>query len=1526
MKTIGKLILIFLTMLSCMGVQGTSAAMWCDFSSYCSHVCDSEPCSEVFWDGFCEPWENIYGWLVYVGYKRMYDCDGIECVCEGMRGIDIADFPTKGECLEVYCGRHIVDQNKYISCMFTGNFPPPPCDDDDQCCFGGNNGSGSGSGGSGGAGSPPPPIPIIATVSHSPSLKVDLQYNHNNKVDRGLGVGWSHTYLYSFNENDDGNIIITGNAGFPFLYVHHSDGTYESAPYDRTILTRDGGTFVATLKDGTKYLYNNSRLERVEDLAGNFQTLSYSSQGFLESVSDNFGRTIQFNYTENNGLYRLQRVTDPNNNSYSFLYQDDNLIAIVYPDNTQRRFEYNDPNGPHNLTRIIDNNGHTVVQYQYDGEGRIIKKSGEGDTNAIEINYLPATDLFSDDFEAGISSTWTVISGIVDLTDDPDQEHYTNHVIRMHPGSVTYRVQSGAVESLKASFDLWVGEENSQDFLVKIYDSTRGDEYGAWLKFASTGKVQAELIYEGSNRTIDIANGLSTGKWHKVIIEADAREDYTYFKVWIDCEYLGGYPFKRETSKLDTVIIDVQTNGSDISIDNFSLSEITLNGSKRITTDAQGNKQVLTILSQNEFGGKSYSYEMAGMVGKGCSSCSVSTKLYEYDAQWNLRRTVDGNNIITEMTYDDRGNMLTKTEAKGTALERRTTYTYHSRFNKVLIRTEASVDTAGENKSITYTYDDANGNLLREMVTGYSNGMPFTLETNYQYNSHGQVTQIDSPRNDTNDVTAYTYHPADGYLTSINYPNGTITYSIYDGNHNVGTITDLNGETTFYTYDYANRVKTITVGSAVTVYDYDPAGNIRTVTMPEGNRIHYEYDGSNRLTMVKDDLGDYISYEYDSKGNKTREEIHDTQGTLKKYSSFEYDQSSRLNKIKNPDNSSTGFAYDNNGNRTQMTRPGGEITAYEYDELNRLKKVIESRGTPEEAKTEYEYDSQDNLIEVKDAEEKVTRYSYDDMGRLIRTVSPDTGTTTYAYDEAGNLKTRTDAKGTATGFEYDPLNRLVKMDFPTDQDITYTYDETGVPYGIGRLTTMADASGTSRYSYDERGNVTEQRCTIEGRTFITGYEYNLNNVAKKISYPGGIVVEYGLDSIGKITGLTMNGNTIVSEVIYEPFGELQTMNFIQSGIGTTVARNNQYQISEIQAGTILHRTYTHDFDGNITYIQRSDSLPLPQVYTGTENYNYMTGKDWIQATNDGTVNYQYAYDANGNIISDGRFTYQYNENNQLVKVSDTSTVLGEYTYNGKGQRVKKVADGRTTIYHYDLTGNLIQETDQEGEVIASYIYAGTNRLAMVKPDGSIYYYHNDHLGTPLAMTDEGGNIVWKAAYDPFGQAHVDPASTVTNNFRFPGQYYDEESGLHYNWYRYYDPRTGRYITADPLLMPFFYNRKPHFLVSSSLPKPNKFLPYAYAKNNPLALIDIKGLVCGSGWTDDYIPDEPFGYDFTKCCQRHDDCYGDCCTPKSECDENFFWCMVLGCTEPACAYTADAYYQAVRIFGRGAFKNARESCL
>ena len=111
-------------------------------------------------------------------------------------------------------------------------------------------------------------------------------------------------------------------------------------------------------------------------------------------------------------------------------------------------------------------------------------------------------------------------------------------------------------------------------------------------------------------------------------------------------------------------------------------------------------------------------------------------------------------------------------------------------------------------------------------------------------------------------------------------------------------------------------------------------------------------------------------------------------------------------------------------------------------------------------------------------------------------------------------------------------------------------------------------------------------------------------------------------------------------------------------------------------------------------------------------------------------------------------------------------------------------------------------------------------------NSNIFYYHNDHLGTPLAFTNGSGMIVWQAAYNTFDNATVD-GSSITNNFRFPGQYYDQETGLHYNYHRYYDPGTGGYVTSDPIGIKGGVNL------------------FVYTMNNPLINIDINGLACTS---------------------------------------------------------------------------------
>jgi RHS repeat-associated protein len=174
-------------------------------------------------------------------------------------------------------------------------------------------------------------------------------------------------------------------------------------------------------------------------------------------------------------------------------------------------------------------------------------------------------------------------------------------------------------------------------------------------------------------------------------------------------------------------------------------------------------------------------------------------------------------------------------------------------------------------------------------------------------------------------------------------------------------------------------------------------------------------------------------------------------------------------------------------------------------------------------------------------------------------------------------------------------------------------------------------------------------------------------------------------------------------------------------------------------------------------------------------------------------------------------------------VLDSANQIGEYTFNGAGQRIKKVTQTETRIFHYDPLGHIIAETNQAGQMLAEYIYVGDKLLAMIRPGELAYYFHNDHLGTPQVLTDGTGGIAWKAVYTPFGEA-VPSIQTVENPFRFPGQYYDPETGLHYNYFRYYNPPIGRYLTPDPIGLEGGINL------------------WLYATNNPVKFVDPYGLL------------------------------------------------------------------------------------
>jgi RHS repeat-associated protein len=280
------------------------------------------------------------------------------------------------------------------------------------------------------------------------------------------------------------------------------------------------------------------------------------------------------------------------------------------------------------------------------------------------------------------------------------------------------------------------------------------------------------------------------------------------------------------------------------------------------------------------------------------------------------------------------------------------------------------------------------------------------------------------------------------------------------------------------------------------------------------------------------------------------------------------------------------------------------------------------------------------------------------------------------------------------------------------------------------------------------------------------------------------------------------------------------------------------EVGNIITKTTEHGNYAYDYDPSSRLISADNPALDDEAYTYDDVGNRLTSAGvagtWDYNLNNELLGYAdvaYDYDANGNlteirIAGSPVWTYTYDVANRLIHAEDgTGSISADYYYDPFGRRLWKEIGGERTFYFYADEG-LVGEYNATGATLRSYGYepgstASTSPI-FTKVGSTYYYFLNDRLGKPLKMIDTAGAVVWSAAYDEYGQAEVDAGAAIVNNFRLPGQYHDAESGLHYNYHRYYDPTIGRYLRADPIGLEGGVNL------------------FIYTLNNPINLVDIYG--------------------------------------------------------------------------------------
>jgi RHS repeat-associated protein len=652
-------------------------------------------------------------------------------------------------------------------------------------------------------------------------------------------------------------------------------------------------------------------------------------------------------------------------------------------------------------------------------------------------------------------------------------------------------------------------------------------------------------------------------------------------------------------------------------------------------------------------------------------------------------------------------------------------------------------------------------------------------------------------------------------LTEVSDTVGQSLRFGYDAKRRMVSAADPLGRTVVYAYDAQGRLAAVTdIAGLTTRYEYGLDDRLVAIIEPGGHRISFSVDAQGRLTRIRDESAStQLDYAYvtDQPMMKVVDGAGNTTTTL-------HDESGRVTQITDPLGRQTNYAYDPDGNLLSHKDPKGQESRFIYDGKGNLLTATDPLGHV----TAYSYESVANqLASLTDAAGHTTFFNHDANANLVATTHSDGSVERATYDVDGNLESLTDRMGRTIQLRRDARGLLTNKIYPDGTALQFTYDS------AGSMTHATGPEGTTAFTYDGASRLL-QVVSPQGHT--VRYSYDTAGRRAQLLYPDGTRHDYRYDSAGRLIRIEAGGVLLVSYG-YDGLGRM-AQRMLKNGVVSAFSYDSLGQLVEVShskgpAPAFARYRYTYDELGNRTSMTNVAGVVTSYGYDGlgqltavakngtpSESYQYdPAGNRMLSTDASGTISYltnelnqysqagsaQFEYDANGNLTRrvgpEGTTTYSYDFDNRLIRVQTPSAQVA-YNYDALGRRVVKTSSSGAVTYLHDGP-QVIADADASGRIHATYAYGlGIDEVLAMRRSSKSHYYSQDGLGSVTGLTDEAGSLVEAYDYDAYGQPGT--SSVLGNRYLFTGREYEPEAGIYFYRTRFYDPRRGRFLSADSI--------------------------------------------------------------------------------------------------------------------------------